>query len=287
MLSWLVSITLAVATVGPGELLSNPEAQAKLAEAQAAFEEEDYAAAARAIEAAYLIEPKDALLYPWAQAERQRGNCDAAVELYQRFIESDPGPDFVEAAQQNIDRCEEESAADEDMVVLDDEEDDFAGGAVVGAEDDTDDFLGDDTEEDVAEEPLPEPDPAPVAAPTKTDDEPKAKKWYADPLGGVLVGVGVVGIGVGAGLLGVASSSAGKVDDEESNEDYLAARDRATGLRNGGVAALSVGGALLLGGIIRYAVVAKKNKQRESASAATRLRVDSFGLAGVSISGRF
>lgn len=280
MLSWLVSITLAVATVGPGELLSSPEAKEKLAEAQAAFEEQDYAAAAEAIEAAYLIEPKDALLYPWAQAERQRGDCAAAIELYQRFIDSDPGPDFVEAAQQNIDRCEEEAAEDEDMVVLDDDTDIVA---VDDTEDVEDDIFGEETE-DAVEEAEPEPDPAPVAPPPKAeDDEPKAKKWYADPLGGVLVGLGVVGVGVGAGLLGVASSSASKVSDEDSNDDYLSARDRATGLRNGGVAALSVGGALLIGGIIRYAVVAKKNKRRDSAA----VRIDSFGLAGVSISGRF
>ncbi|MEX1367067.1 MAG: hypothetical protein AB1Z98_28325, partial [Nannocystaceae bacterium] len=64
---------LLLALAGPGQLLSNPEAQAKLREAQQAFADQDFDAAASAVEAAYIIEPKPMLLYPWAQAERSRG----------------------------------------------------------------------------------------------------------------------------------------------------------------------------------------------------------------------
>ena len=76
MLLPVASLLLALA--GPGQLLENPEAQAKLAEAQQAFADEDFDAAAAAVEAAYLIEPEPMLLYPWAQAERSRGDCAAA-----------------------------------------------------------------------------------------------------------------------------------------------------------------------------------------------------------------
>ena len=231
--------SLVLAVVAPGQLLSNPEAKAKFQEAQAAFKAEDFDAAAAAVEAAYIIEPNPMLLYPWAQAERSRGNCAAAVELYQRFLDSNPPEAAAAPARENMQRCQEQLAAEPEP----------------------------EPEPDVVEEVLeeePEPEPEPEPAPVKKDDEPKAKAWYKDPVGGVLVGVGVVGVGVGAGLLGAASSRAKKAADEEMHSDYLAARDKATGLRNGGAVALSIGGALLLGGVVRYVLVAKKGKQEKA-----------------------
>jgi tetratricopeptide (TPR) repeat protein len=224
-----------LALAAPGQLLSNPEAKAKLQEAQAAFKAEDFDKAAAAVEAAYIIEPNPMLLYPWAQAERSRGNCAAAVELYQRFLDSDPPEAAATPARENMQRCQEQLDAAASELELD----------VV--------------DEVIEEDPEPEPEPAPV-----TKDEPppsKAKRWYADPVGGVLVGVGVVGVGAGAGLMGAAASRAGKVADEGSHSDYLDARDGATKLRNGGAIALSIGGALVIGGVVRYAIVAKQGKQ--------------------------
>jgi hypothetical protein len=95
-------------------------------------------------------------------------------------------------------------------------------------------------------------------------------------VGGVLFGVGLAGVGVGAGLLGVASSTAKGAPDAATNDGYLEERGRATKFRNGGAIALSIGGALLVGAVIRYAVVAKKNKKPKSAA----LRPYGFGLAG-------
>lgn len=230
------SVSLVVALVAPAKALTNPEAKAKLQEAQAAFKAEDFAAAAAAVEAAYIIEPNPILLYPWAQAERSRGNCAAAVELYQRFLDSGPSEDAATPARENMQRCQEQLDAEAEAEPVEDEP----------------------VDEVIEDEPEPEAKPEPA---TPKDDAPKAKAWYADPVGGVLVGVGVAGVGVGAGLLGVASSRAKKVADEEQHTDYLDARDRATGLRNGGAIALSVGGALVLAGVVRYVLVAKKGKQ--------------------------
>ena len=235
-------VSLVLALAAPGGLLSNPEAKAKLQEAQAAFKSEDYDAAAAAVEAAYIIEPNAMLLYPWAQAERSRGNCAAAVELYQRFLDSNPPEAAATPARENMERCKEQLAAEAPEPEPEEEP----------------------VDEEIEEEPEPEPEPAPV---TK-DEQPKAKKWYADPVGGVLVGVGVVGVGVGAGLMGAAGSRAKKVADEDMHSDYLAAREGATKLRNGGAIALSIGGALVIGGVVRYVLVAKKTKSgRGKASA--------------------
>ena len=236
----IASVVLALAA--PSQLLSDPEAQAKFQEAQEAFRNEDYDAAAAAVEAAFLIEPQPMLLYPWAQAERSRGNCAAAVELYQRFLDSDPPEAAATPARENMERCQEqlaeEGGGEEEEIIEDDEEDDLI-------EDD---------------EPEVDSTPAPV-----NDEQPKAKAWYKDPLGGVLVGVGVAGVGAGAALMGLASSKAGKAADQDTHQAYLDEQDSATKLRNGGAIALSIGGALVLGGVVRYVVVAKKNKQAKTA----------------------
>jgi tetratricopeptide (TPR) repeat protein len=238
ILASLLSLRLApllVVLAAPGQLLSDPEAQAKFKEAQAAFKAEDFAAAAAAVEAAYMIEPQPMLLYPWAQAERSQGNCAAAVELYQRFLDSNPPEAAATPARENMQRCQEQLAAE----------------------------APEEPEEDVVEEVIEEeePEPEPVPTPVTKDTSPKHKPWYADPVGGVLVGVGVVGVGVGAGLMGAGASAAGKADDEDAHSGYLDARDRATGLRNGGAIALSIGGALLVSGVVRYVLFAKKNKK--------------------------
>lgn len=232
-------VPLLLALAAPGQLLSNPEAQAKLREAQEAFQEEDFDAAAAAVEAAYIIEPEPMLLFPWAQAERSRGNCEAAVALYSRFLDSDAqAPDeMVTLATENRDLCQAEL--------------DEAG----------DDVIVDDDETSVVDEVLAEEDPEPPPPePVGTDDQPKAKAWYKDPVGGVLVGVGVAGVGAGVGLLAVASSRAKGASELDSHTDYLDARTGATSLRNGGAIALSIGGALVIGGVVRYLLVAKKNK---------------------------
>ncbi len=262
MLNALI-VSLMLCASAPGGLLSDPKADALFSEAQLAFEEERYADAASLLERAYLIEPVPALLYPWAQAERSQGNCDVAVDLYQQFLNSGVEGSTAEAAQKNIARCEEEMAA----------------AAPIVEEPPVEDEGTDDLDEIVGTEPEPQPEPEPAKP---VDDEPrKTKAWYKDPAGGVLVGLGVAGVATGVALVVVASGAAEGAPDAGTHDDYLGERDRATSLRNGGAAALSIGSALLLGGVIRYVVVAKKNK-KTSATA----WYDGRG-GGVAVTGRF
>lgn len=259
-------VPLLLALAAPGQLLSNPEAQAKLREAQQAFQSQDFDAAAAAVEAAYIIEPEPMLLFPWAQAERSRGNCEAAVELYSRFLDSDAEApeEMTTLAVENRDLCQAElDAAAEEEVIVDDEEDE---SSVV--------------DEVLAEEEEPETPPQPVGQ----DDQPKAKAWYQDPVGGVLVGVGVAGVGTGIGLLAVASSRAKGASELDAHSEYLDARDGATSLRNGGAIALSIGGALVIGGVVRYLLVAKKSGQASAWRMTPEL---GRRWAGVSIGRRF
>src|SRR5262245_114823 len=107
--SLLLSLSLAL---GPAKkLLDDPKAQKLFDEAQKAFGEKDYATASDRLERAYLIEPPPELLYPWAQAERNLDHCESAIDLYQKYIDTDPGERMVATAQQNIERCQEQLAA--------------------------------------------------------------------------------------------------------------------------------------------------------------------------------
>jgi tetratricopeptide (TPR) repeat protein len=243
-LPWL--LVLALAAPEKGSLLSDPVAMEHFEAAQRAFNEGDYDAASKELERAFLIEPADALLYPWAQAERFSGRCKVAIDLYRRFLETDPSPNFRVAAEENLARCRaeveeagEDSGGEPDPLEEDPLDD---GWDAVAA-----------TEEDRPET-------------AKPDDRSKAA-WIRDPLGGVLSGLGVAGVATGAALMAVSLSRAGRVAEEDTNQGYLDARKSATNLRNAGAIALGVGGALLIGGIVRYVVVAKRSKRRTTASA--------------------
>jgi len=249
--------SMVMTAAGPDDLLSDPEAQTLVSEAQILFSEGNFGEAARLIEKAYLIEPVPELLFPWAQAERELGNCRAAIDLYSRLLEEIPEGRMADSARKNMALCEEEMPAEEEFVPV--------------AEDDP-------LEEEFTE-PEPEPDPVPV---TKTDKQPKVKEWYKDPAGGVLTGLGVVGVGAGAALLIVASGNAKGASDAPSLADYNSQSDTALTQRNAGAGVLSVGGALLVAGVIRYVLVAKKNKASATASVWT-----APGSGGLVFSGRF
>jgi tetratricopeptide (TPR) repeat protein len=255
-------LVITLLLVGPAqELLSDPDAQRLFEEAQVAFEEGEFEIAAKKIERAYLIEPEDALLYPWAQAERSLGRCEIAIDLYRQFLATGPSEQFAAATQQNIDRCEEELAQAEDVAAESSDEVDDA-----------------------------DPEPLPAASPTEPSvaDEPArsdhpVRPWYTDVTGGVLSGVGLAGIAIGGGLLGAAAADANSAGDQVTHSAYEARRDRATARRNGGLAAVSIGSALLLGGVTRYILVGRKQKTTRSAALWSP---DGRGL-GMTVVGRF
>ncbi len=253
----VVLSSLLMTAAGPDDLLSDPEAQTLVSEAQILFSEGNFGEAARLIEKAYLIEPVPELLFPWAQAEREQGNCRAAIDLYGRLLEEIPEGRMADSARSNIALCEEEMPPEEAVVPM----------------------VEEDPLEEEYLEPEPEAKPEPV---TKTDKPPKVKEWYKDPAGGVLTGLGVVGVGAGAALLIVSNGTANGAPDAASLEDYNSQSDTAVTQRNAGAGVLSVGGALLVAGVIRYVLVAKKNKASATASVWT-----APGSGGLVLSGRF
>lgn len=120
-----------------------------------------------------------------------------------------------------------------------------------------------------------------------TDDGPPDKPVYKDWLGATLVGVGV-GAGIAGGvLIAVGITNVNEAPNETNEGDYFDAETRGNRQATGGAVLLGVGGALILGGIIRYGVLAsrakKKGKKKKSGTTAL-VPGPGFGLA---LSGRF
>lgn len=243
----LFALTLALA---PEPLLRDPQAKAAFDAAQEAFEAKDYAEASKQLERAYMLEPELDLLYPWAQAERNLGRCESAIDLYQKFIDGGPNQRMIDAANQNIARCEESLAAE--------------GTA----------------------EPVPEPapqtddePPPPRVDPVRDDGPAPAKPVGRDVAGGVLVGLGGAAIITGAVLLGIAGKQAKATADANDNSTYLDMRDHAKTLNGAGIGVLVTGGVLVVAGAVRYGVLARRRKGGEVAMG--------WNGTGVTLAGRF
>lgn len=95
--------------------------------------------------------------------------------------------------------------------------------------------------------PAPPPVPPPAPAPRP--------RWYRDPAGGILLGLGLGAAGVGGGLLVHAELRAG---DARDDLEAFRAADGVGTERLVGAASLSVGGVLLLGSIVRYVLVNRR-----------------------------
>lgn len=104
----------------------------------------------------------------------------------------------------------------------------------------------------------PVPPPEPIADQPLPPPPPPPKRWHRDVTGGVLLGTGLAVAVVGAALYGTSFAQA---DDRGGTEQqYDDRRRRVRTLSASGAALMIGGGALVIGSIIRYAVVAKRGR---------------------------
>jgi hypothetical protein len=188
-----------------------PEARALYDQGLALYQAKDYAAAIKALEQGFALEPRREFLFANAQARRLDGDCRGAVPLYQRFLEMAPPPVQAQATQIALARCAQQLAAARVEPI--------APPVVVA--------------------PPPPPPPPP---------------WWHDRAGAALVGAGVVGLGVGTGFL-VAALAARGSGGEPVWTDLDARQARAEQRMTIAVVGLAAGGALVAGGVARYAWV--------------------------------
>ncbi|MEA2699210.1 MAG: hypothetical protein QOI66_3481, partial [Myxococcales bacterium] len=174
-----------------------------------------YPAAIQELEAGYALDPRREFLFAEAQAQRLAGDCQRAVPLYQRFLATEPSALQASAAQVGLARCAQQMATATPTPP--------AGSAG------------------------PSPTVPPPAPPAPAP--PPLQARYRDPLGGALLGAGVIGLGVGAGFL-IGSLTAS--NNATTYDDYN--RQRATIERrwNIGVVGLTSGALLTGTAIYRY-----------------------------------
>ena len=107
--------------------------------------------------------------------------------------------------------------------------------------------------------------PPTASASAAADDNaprPRSNAWYRDPSGGVLVATGGVSMVIGASVLGLALSRDRKAASADTEGSYVTRKDGVRPAHQAGIAVLSVGSALLVAGVIRWAVVASRSRSR-------------------------
>lgn len=265
----MLRVFLCAALLGPAEPPSEYQLGAD------AFTRGDYEAAAHHFERAYANGEAPDMLYEWAQAARRGGDCPAAAELYQRFLDEtgettpDPAmlpPDTWQRMRTNAteqrDKCREESppppaiptpVATDSASSEDATSDDPDAGADTEVADPT---VADSGDSEVAADPI-TPVPAPV--------EPTRRR--PDALGVTLVTVGAVTAAVGAGLLVAAPLERRAAEDQFVHDDHNRQIDRAVAEQRAGFVLAPVGLALVVGGVIRFAVVGRRRRADRRASA--------------------
>lgn len=185
--------------------------------------------AAEVFERLYQETSDPALLFAKATALRRGGDCRSAIEALERFIATEPPEPDVAAAQEVIDVCTE---------ILEDDE--------------------------------PLPPPPPVLPATTVEPEPRTdvegpapRPWTRDVAGGVLLGSGLVVAVGGVVLLGL---GAARTQDREESEAGFERREQSVRTLSAvGGSMVAAGAALLIGSIVRYAVVARRSERKTTA----------------------
>ncbi|MEM7154385.1 MAG: hypothetical protein AAF799_16180 [Myxococcota bacterium] len=236
----------------------DPVAREFLEKGQAAVARDDYGAAADFYQKALEIEREPKALYLLGQVEFLRKDCRASVSYFKQVREFDVGSEVESAMQPYLVECAERMAAEP-----------------VPAP--TEEPVEEPAEESVVEEPADEPEPA-----AEDDLRDGPVRWYRDPLGDTLVGVGAAAAAAGGSLLVVAQLQ------QNGATTYGGLEDRVDGIgrmRIAGGATLGVGGALLIGGIVRWAVVSRRAKAQDRTAHIAPIYDGT--LTGVTVGGRF
>jgi hypothetical protein len=250
---------LALLVVGTGAAFAqspqvNPQAKKHLDTGLQLYEAKDYVTSIEEFKKGYAIDPQPIFLYTWAQAERMSGDCPTAIKLYKQFLATSPNPSARALAEQNLGKCVQTIDEDEEP-----------------------------------KKPIPEDKPPVVIEEKKpfVDEGPAAPRraWYADPVGGVITGLGIVGVGVGVGFF-ISSQSAEQAAQDATRYDQFAENmDRARSQRTISLIALAGGGVLVVTGIVWYATHAG-GPATETRRPGVGMWIDGTG-GGVAFSGDF
>jgi len=228
MRCFLINILLVAGATGTAvaDRKLSDAANAELERGEASFRAKDYAAAIKAFDAGYAIDPQPIFLYDKAQAQRLAGDCKSAIDTYKEFLATEPPADETARAKKNIDNCQTTLPPPED-----------AAPAPAREE----------THEDA--EPKPEADREPPP-PARTE----TSRWWRDSVGVSLLTTGAIGLGIGAGFAVAARSAASDTALATNVDQWTVARDRWERDRIVAGVALGAGATCIVLGVLRLSL---------------------------------
>ena len=213
------SLLACAVVLGSGVASAAPKKPAAKKEFQrgvAAYTAGDYAAASAALAKSFKLEADAETLFAWAQTERKLDHCDRALELYAKLMRMNMPAENKQAVTIQIDECT----------------------AIV-------------TSQKPEAEPAPAPEP--VQEPLKVTAAAEGRAWWKDPIGGALVGVGLVGLGVGTVFLVQAHSADADKATAATYPEFEALDDKARSRGRLGIISLAAGGGFIAVGALWYA----------------------------------
>jgi tetratricopeptide (TPR) repeat protein len=218
---------IAIALCAAGSAAAAPKSKAARAEFDkgvAAYQKQDFAAASAALGRSYALEADTETLFAWAQSERQLGNCDKAIELYQKLLARELPSENAAAVRAKRDECT----------------------AIIASQKKPD------------PEPVVEPEPKKPereVVPEIPERPPQAGKrpWWKDPLGDTLVLAGVGGLAVGGVFLFQAKKAESDSTSAANVDEFARLDARAQSRGKLGVIVGASGAVLVAAGILRYA----------------------------------
>jgi tetratricopeptide (TPR) repeat protein len=257
--TWLAALAVLALASPAVAAPKGKQAAAAFERGVADYQKGNFAAASDQLAESFRLEPDPETLFAWAQTERQLERCEKAIELFEKLLGFNLPAENKKVIAGKIDECKAILAARPP-----------AGKQPEKA-------------------PEKQPEKQPEAGPADTGTPPVADRpaaagserspWWKDPIGDTLTGLGVVGLGVG----GVMLWSAREAEKNATDKNFQTQNDRAESRGKIGVIALGVGGALVVGGIVRYATRGGGG-DKERATVTGWLSPDGGGLSAI---GRF
>jgi hypothetical protein len=207
-----------------------------------AYNIQDWSNALKEFREAYRLDPKPQYLWAMAQTQRLSGDCRGATLTYKAYQRTASAEQYNQA-QEWINKCQAEIAEQERLL------------------------------QQQQQQPPPtqhaeSPQPPPQAAPPKAEPE-KPKEhgpWILDPLGDVLLVIGVGGLAVGGVFLGVGNSDMSATASLPTYQQYDKAVDSAATEQTIGVIALAGGAVFAALAVWRFAAVGSHNAKEKAAT---------------------
>ncbi len=216
-------------------------------QAMTAYELGEYEKSAALLKQAYEIVPEPDILYNLGRAYRSLKQYDKAIDAYRTYLRKKPASPYKTGVQKMIKEMEELQKAQEQ------------------------------SNQKPPTDMVPAPQPAsPPQVPTAVP--PVEEAWYDDYVAWSLVGVGLVGLGVGAGMHISANGLEGDLATAPET-DKQGIRDSINSRRTIGTVGLIAGGALVVGGVVKFVLTGTRGNP-EPTRADLLLGAGFIGVAG-------